>query len=96
MKFNRTFVFVLGGNFAVLLLMYLPYTFQRNLGLEIFVPAVYNIGLIIVDFVVALILTCIPSMHAQAKWWWLTFGIVLLMSIPACLATTALNEAIAH
>ncbi len=96
MKINRTFLFVLGGNLAMLLLIYLPYAFRPLSNLEILEPGIYNIGLLTVDFFLALILSFIPSTQGQAKWWWLAFGTVLLISFPACLATAALNEAIQH
>lgn len=94
MKVNKEFLLILGGNAILLVFIYLPYAFKTNLGIEIIVPGIYNIGLIIVDFCLALILSLIPSTRGHAKWWWLAFGIVLLVSFPVCMATATLSEVI--
>ncbi|MDC7694434.1 hypothetical protein PQU94_09085 [Asticcacaulis sp. DXS10W] len=94
MKANTELLLILIGNAILLAFIYLPYAFKTNLGIEIIVPGIYNIGLIIVDFGLALILSLIPSTRGHAKWWWLAFGIVLLASFPVCMATAALSDVI--
>lgn len=94
MKPNREMLLILGGNAILLAFIYLPYIFKSNLGIEIIVPGIYNIGLIIVDFCLAVILSLFPSTRGQAKWWWMAFGIVLLVSFPVCMATATLSHVI--
>ncbi|MGZ3298340.1 MAG: hypothetical protein ACXU8O_04960 [Asticcacaulis sp.] len=96
MKINRTLLWVLGGHLAALLLLYLPFAFRPLPGLEIIAPGIYNIILIAVDFFAALLVTAAPGTRKYAAAWWLGFGLLLLLSFPACLATLQISKMLNH
>ncbi|WP_443748521.1 hypothetical protein [Asticcacaulis solisilvae] len=94
MQHKRTLMLVMGGHLVLLLLIYLPYVFKHMESLEIIVPGLLNILLIGVSFVASLIVSIVPSWQKYCGWWWLSFGALMLASLPACLATAQLNEMI--
>ncbi len=93
MKWLRNpFVAVSGFNFLLMLLIYLPYGFKPMQTQEIVLPGLWNLGLILLNFVIALIASFISEWEDVASVWWLNFGFLILFSFPACLATVALNN----
>lgn len=96
MQYKRTLILVLGGHMLLLLLIYLPYVFKRIESLEILVPGMLNLLLIGASFIVSTIVSIVPQSRKYCGWWWLSFGALLLASLPACLATAQLNEMIAR
>lgn len=94
MQYRRTLILVLGGHLLLLALIYLPYAFKRMESLEIIVPGMLNILLIGVSFVASIIVSLVPAWRKYCGWWWLSFGALMLLSLPACLATAQLNEMI--
>ncbi len=96
MQYKRTLVLVLGGHLLLLMLIYLPYVFKRIESLEILVPGMMNLALIGASFIASAIVSIVPSWRKYCGWWWLSFGALMLASLPACLATAQLNEMIAR
>lgn len=94
MQYKRTLFMVLGGHLLLLLLIYLPYAFKHLEQLEIIVPGMMNLALIAGSFIASLIVSLVPSWRKYCGWWWLSFGALMLASLPACLATAQLNEMI--
>jgi len=91
MQHKRTLILVLGGHLLLLALIYVPYIFKRIESLEILVPGMLNILLIAASFIASLIVSMIPQWRKYCGWWWLSFGALMLVSLPACLATAQLN-----
>jgi len=93
MQNKRTLTLVLGGHLLILALIYLPFAFKPMEQLEILIPAMLNMLLIGVSFILSLIVTLVPQSRKYCGYWWLSFGAVLLFSFPVCLGTMQLNGA---
>jgi hypothetical protein len=96
MPHKRVLILVLGGHLLILALIYLPFVFKHMEQLEIFVPGLFNLVFIGVSFVASLIASLVPEWRKYCGYWWLSLGVVLLVSVPVCLGTVQLNEAIVH
>ncbi len=94
MKYKRTPFLILGGNLLLMLLIYMPAVVGTMRNLEILAPALWNLLLIVVDLIVAIIVSIIPATRKYAPWWWVGFASVVLLSFPACLAAMSLSTAI--
>ncbi len=96
MKTKTTFFLVLAGNVVALLLIYLPFAFKSLQGLELLGAGVYNLFLIVGDLVVCAVISFTPRMQRFAAAWWLNWGLLVLMSFPACMATGWLSQRLTH
>ena len=96
MKTKTTFFLVLGGNVLALLLIYLPFALKSLEGLELLGAGMYNLFLIIGELVACTVVGFTPRTQRFAAAWWLNWGLLLLMSFPACLVTGWLSQQLAH
>jgi hypothetical protein len=94
MLHKRILIFVLGGHLLILALIYLPFAFKHLQQLEIIVPGFFNLVFIGISFAASLIASLVPEWRKYCGYWWLSFGAVLLASVPVCLGTVQLNTMI--
>ena len=93
MQKERSLAAILFGHLLILALIYMPFVFKRMEQLEILIPALLNMALIAVSFVISLIASIVPDWRKYCGYWWLSLGAVLLASFPVCLGTMQLNTA---
>jgi len=96
MKTKTTLWVSLSVNAMVLVLIYLPFVFQSLKGYAILAPAFLNLAVLAGELVICLIVTLIPKTRPYAGACWLGWGLLLLSSFPACLATSWLSQQLTH
>jgi len=97
MSFKKAFLMVLIPHLVVLTLICLPYALKPNLGLEILMPGIFNICLLVFDLLAIFGISMdayYSKKYTLLKAYALVFGIMLIVSVPFCMATAEISSLI--